>query len=304
MDLILHLGAHRCGSTAFEQALSANAGRLRAEGIAILKPGRLRRIAGFRILPNIAATARRRPAARVRLDQTRQALGEALAATGASTVVLSDENMLGPIEPNLHAASLYPQARGRLAVYADIVGHPVRRIGVGVRSYAPLWLSAYAYVLRRRPLPAFETLAAGMAQVGTGGHRGWVDLAQDIRAVFPEAELCLWPAETARGGATLALGCALIGRGTDGLRPAPGEVNAGLSADAIPLIHALRAEEPDLVDAALDARLAALPRPAPYRPFGPDALARMTRRYAEDIDRIAALPGVRLLAAPAPDPAP
>jgi hypothetical protein len=134
-----------------------------------------------------------------------------------------------------------------------------------------------------------------MAEVGTGEHRGWVDLAQDIRAVFPEAELCVWRSEAARGGATLRLACALIGRGTSGFRAGPDEVNSGISTDAIPLIHALRAEAPDLVDAALDARLAALPRPVPYLPFDPGALHKMAQRYNDDLDQIAALPGVRLL---------
>jgi hypothetical protein len=139
-----------------------------------------------------------------------------------------------------------------------------------------------------------------MAQVGTGGHRGWLDLAQDLRAVFPEAEICVWPSEAARGGATLGLACALIGRSTAGLRSGPAEVNAGLAADAIPVIHALRADQPDLVDEALDARLAASPPPGPYRPFDPGTLSRMAERYRADLDRIAGLPGVRLLSAPVP----
>lgn len=298
MDLILHLGAHRTGSTAFEQALSANARRLRRDGIVIWKPARLRRLPGFKQVPNLAAKANRRVEMAARLTEAGEAFWLAANATGADTLVLSEENLLGSIEPNLRHASLYPEARARLAAYAALFVQPPRRIGLGIRSYIPFWLSSYAYVLRRRPLPPLERLIPDLVRLGDPGHRGWVDVVADFRAVFPDSDLLVWPAEALRDGATLDAACTLIGRRTTGLNPGPAQVNAGPAAAVIPQIHALRQTSPDLTDDALDAALAALPPPPPYAPFSAEDRRRMDDAYARDLATIAQMPGVALYAPP------
>ncbi len=287
MDLILHLGAHRTGSTALEQALSANAERLARKGVAILKPGRLRRLPDFGRVPALAAEAGDQ--ARARLVAAQSAFRAAAEATGAGCLLLSEENMIGSIEPNLREASLYPQAAARLAAYAAFFDAPARRIGLGLRSDAAHAISGYGYVLRRRPMPPLETMTDDLSCLGTSGRRGWRDVVDDIAAVFPEAEILVWPCEIARGGATPAIAAALAGHHGMQLRVGPGRVNAGPRADAIPQIHALREEAPDLTDAALDARLAALPPPKPYRPFTPDQLARLEARYARDLAELGAM---------------
>lgn len=298
MDLILHLGAHRTGSTAFEQALSVNARRLRREGTVIWKPARLRRLPGLRQVPNLAAKAARRTEMAARLTEAGEAFWVAANASGADALVLSEENLLGSIEINLRQASLYPDARARLEAYAALFVQEPLRIGLGVRSYAALWISSYAYVLRRRALPPLESFVPGLVRVGEPDHRGWVEVVADIRAVFPHSELLVWPAESLREGGTLDAACALIGRGAQGLKPGPANVNGGPPGAAIPQIHALRQDKPDLTDTALDAALAALPSPPPYAPFDSEQLRRMEDRYTQDIARIPRLPGVTLYAPP------
>ncbi|MHC0053871.1 hypothetical protein [Actibacterium sp. D379-3] len=283
MDLILHLGAHRTGSTAFEESLSANAAVLRDEGLVIWPPKVLRRMPGF---SRINA-----PQDQAEVTAAAAALSDGFAAArqaGVGRLLLSEENMIGTMARNLRAQALYGDARARLAAYAAILPQAPRRVALGIRSYTDYWRSAYLYVLRRRALPAFDGLAGPLAQA----RQGWLDLVAAVGAVFPGAEIVIWPQE-ALEGRVLETACQVIDRdaGAGGLTPPTGRVNAAPSAADVPLIFRLRTAEPDLANAALDARLADLRGAADDAPvpsfFSADQTRALAGRYDTDIAALA-----------------
>lgn len=296
MEIILHLGAHRTGSTAVEQALSANADLLAGEGLAVWPPRRLRALPGFGQVPGLPEAGR---------QALRAGLAErfaGLARRGIARLVISEENMVGGMHGSLTAGALYPHARDRLLAYAAVLPAPVRWVGIGVRGHARHWLSCQAYVLPRRRLPRFEALAPALAALP----RGWADLVGDAAAAFPEAEILVWTQESLAADLA-AIACALAGRvGAEDLVLPEGPVNAGADGSDHDLIHELREADPGIAAGQLARRLRAAraergPGPAPR--FTPEAEARMARRYAADLARIAAMGGRVRLLSPLPEAA-
>jgi hypothetical protein len=294
MDLILHIGAHRTGSTAFEQSLSINAARLVKEGVTLWSPRDLRGLAGFADLPQMASAPMGDKDAAAGLAAARAVIARAMAGQPGKTLVLSEENMLGSMGLNLRKRSLYPTARARLLAYAAALPQVPRRVGLGIRSYAGFWVSSYLYVLRRRALVHFDQIAAELANAP----RGWREVVADVRHAFPESEICLWSAETL-GTQVQDIACTLIDCRAEGMEKLQGRVNAGLRMTDIPRIFAARTRAPDLNGAALDAALADMP-PMPYSAFTLAQAATMAARYAEDLHQFSqGRHGVRLLT---PDP--
>jgi len=291
MDLILHLGAHRTGSTAIERSLTINADLLRGEGLAIWAPKYLRDLRHFSRV-NVVGTPQ---------DAAATELAVAFAGvadSGAARLFMSEENMIGLMDQNLRRRSFYGDAAARLSRYAAILPRPPVRVALAVRSYASYWRSVYVYVLRRRELPTFGDLAGALA----GARHGWLDLVDAAAAAFPGAEILVWPQETLdRHLRETAARVISRAAGADGLAPVPRRVNAGQSPGDIPLIFQVREHEPLLVRRELDKRLAKLRKPARKRAgaaplFTPAQEALMARRYSADLAALAAgHGGARLL---------
>ncbi len=297
MDLILHLGAHRTGSTAVVRMVQANEAALQAEGLALWPPDALRAMPAFPALHVLApraraggATARRRMAGLRRIFATEMA---ELAALGFGRLLLSEENVIGGMQNNLATQTLYPDLASRVGDFAEVLPQRPVRIGIGLRNYATVWTSSYAYMLPRRPLPRFDSLAAGLA----AGTRGWPEVAAEVRQAFPEAEIVLWRQERL-AGALPAVVAALVGRAHHAdLAGIGSRINAARMAGATDLFHLLRARDPGLSGEALAERVETLigtvPSSAPA--FPAQAEAELTARYWRDMDRLAQMPGVRFI---------
>ncbi|WP_343116778.1 hypothetical protein [Ostreiculturibacter nitratireducens] len=298
MDLILHLGAHRTGSTALIRCLMRGERMLAAEGLSIWPHKTQRALKGLASTPLLYALSLMDDAgAGKRLDRIRAEVARRFASAeeaGAKRLLLSEENMLGPMRECLMEASLYPVVADRLTAYASVLPFEPRRIGLALRGYAGYWLSSYVYVLRRHPLPRFSDLAPALA----AAPRGWVDVVGDIMTVFPKAEILLWRQEDLDDDMP-GIAAALLGRATtEGLHPIARRINtAGDGADC-ELIHRIREGEPGISPEALKERLEALRGTVPAAPprFSSSESAAMEARYRDDLARIAALSGrVRLL---------
>jgi len=269
MEIILHIGAHRTGSSAIEAVLAANQDALRAAGVELWRPAALRRMEAFRI-------NRGQPVS----EAARAALAEHLEQRGGSTALLTEENMIGRIEGNLERGHFYSYAAARLALYRDLLPVAPRRIGIGIRDYADFFVSSYAYVMAERPQPPFEELAPRLARV----QRGWIDLVGDVRRVFPEAEILVWSMHTL-SSRVRHVAARLAGVPAATLRPLRRTINPSIPRDAIPLARQILAAEPDIGRRALTARIAAAPAPEPgsFAGFTPDDAARLAERYAVDV---------------------
>ncbi|GHD99457.1 hypothetical protein U879_08190 [Defluviimonas sp. 20V17] len=307
MDLVLLLGAHRTGSTALERVLARNEGALGEAGLTFWPQAELRRDPAFNDAFALTRRAARKPAASKALEGLRARLAaqwQGAAEQGMRGVLLSEENMLGHMAANLRRGAFYPRAAARLRAYAALLPAAPRRIGLGIRSYADYWISAYRYSLPRHDLAEFSLLRSAL----TAQKRGWCDLVTDIATVFPEAELLVWPQE-ALGTALPAVAARLTGYPTEApaLTVPARRINAAPQAGDAALIHDLRRDTPGLKGAELEAALASLRAARTQATDTQDqeftALQRrgFAHRYAEDLAEMAdGHAGAQLIASPPP----
>ncbi|WP_136440991.1 hypothetical protein [Pacificoceanicola onchidii] len=189
MDVILHIGAHRTGSTSFQHFLRDHAGALARHGIGYWGPGRTRKglLHGIPDEPLSAAQARRGNG-RVRLNL------QSTAGRGVETLIVSDENMLGTPRCCLRAEELYPDAGMRIA-RLNAAFAPVRRVVLRVRSLDQWWASVMAFLIPRgASLPDPSRLKAI-----AGGARTWRHVITELGCACPETEIVVSPFERNSG---------------------------------------------------------------------------------------------------------
>ncbi|WP_420859309.1 hypothetical protein [Marivivens marinus] len=197
VDVILHLGAHRTGTTTLQMFLQANEARLAQSHIALWTP-RLTRAGLFAGLmdtpdrvPLMQNRGRVRAAGRVAMECTR------LADAGTTTLLVAEENLIGNSRDNLRRGALYPDLRTRLEAMALPFGRRCTRIGLSIRSYDSYWASALAYaVARGHAIPT----SAQLDRLVTHPRR-WRELIRDVAKIFPNADLVIWPFERFAGRA-------------------------------------------------------------------------------------------------------
>jgi hypothetical protein len=284
MDLILHLGAHRTGSTALIRCLRKNDTLLRRAGVGLWPPQAVRHLPHFGAVPELALEAAGDDAL-AHLRQVLAAEADRLQMTWCRRLILSEENLIGSMQMNLSGADLYPDLVQRLAAYAAILPRTPSIVALGLRDYASLWPSVHAYLLPRHLLPPF----AGGAPALCGMPRGWTDVVADIGTVFPGAQILLWRHDLFRARMTRVV-ATLAGVATaDGIDPVRQDVNPARFRHSADLIHQLRRDDPALAGRALDARISeAGPDARGAAPaFSPAQSAMLDARYARDL----AVPG-------------
>lgn len=286
MELVLHIGAHRTGTTALQRMLAANRPALSERGIVALIHDELGALPGFAKLSKAAS------------DPAPVRAAIEAATQGARQVILSEENLIGDMGWNIRAGKFYPRARPRLAGYARAFAVAPRRVGLAIRSYARYWISAHAIELAyrnaaKRGIVRFADARDGMANA----RRGWLDLVDDLRAVFPETEILVWPVEEKHP--VEALAARLLGAPDLDLVPPPAAVNAAPGDAFIPVMEALRSARPAMRRADLEAALTTA-TPEPFAGFAPAQKAALDARYAADLAALKAGHGdVRFLDAKA-----
>lgn len=200
MDVILHIGAHRCATTSFQNYLRRNGEYLRAQGLGFWGPWRTRTGMFRGIMPGPGvATGRdqhRCGVGRVQMHLTRS--GE----LGLRSLLVSDENMLGTMRENLAVGELYCGAGERMARYARAFDGRITQVVLNIRSLDGYWASALGYGLTRgRGMP-------GLAMLDrlASNPRSWRDVIADVANALPDAQIRALPFETFAGrpGAQLA----------------------------------------------------------------------------------------------------
>jgi hypothetical protein len=247
MDIILHLGAHRTGSTSFQHYLRGNRARLMADGTALWEPGMLRRgvFDGLFAAPRLinGRDLQRRAMGRVRL------LAEQAMRAGAERLLVSEENMIGAPRACLRAAMLYPAMGERMACLDAAFRGGITRVILCTRAQDLWWSSVAAYgVGRGHEVPGQQRIDA-MAQAT----RTWRDVITDLSCALPHAEIRILPFEQFAGQADKVLAQATdrpapqahaeswLNRSPDVVMLRKTIVQNGMAADALPA-H-LQAEE-------------------------------------------------------------
>ncbi|SMY08526.1 hypothetical protein [Flavimaricola marinus] len=195
MDVILHLGAHRCGTTTLQQLMQRNIGALREAGVDCWTPDRTRSgmLAGLiqrpeDLTPQIEARARRSSGI-VRIEIER------LIQSDRRQLVISEENLIGAVRNNLRETTLYPKLDVRLSRLGPSLAEQTTRIGLAIRSYDAYWASSVAFgVAQGHGVPGPFKLDQLVSQP-----RRWRDMVRDIAQAFPKAEIVVWPFERLGG---------------------------------------------------------------------------------------------------------
>jgi len=191
MDILLHLGAHRCATTTFQSYLWDNRTRLAKRGLTCWTPKRTRDglLNGLVRHPALITLKDERKGirsiGRLRIEMAR------LQLNGQQGLLISEENILGSIRNNIADTRLYPLLRERLMRFLPAFeGHKLT-IGLSVRSYEDYWRSCLTQmVMRGQTLPSSDLLDFLTTQP-----RRWRHLIRDIADVFPEADIVVWPFE-------------------------------------------------------------------------------------------------------------
>lgn len=280
--IVLHLGAHRTGTTRIQKILDENSTQMRAHGIECLtppRPGKRDAPTIRRVLADIRKSALRRYwwqryAARQR---ARSACARWCRPSNSCRVVLlSEENLLGNIFDVAAPRSIYPEAEHLLMALKKCLPYPVTRVCIGIRSYDTFLVSAYAMLaVYGTPLPPFEEIAPRRAPL----LEGWPLLVQRARDAFPAAELRVWKYEEADLDRQLGLlGAEAAGK----LTYSTGDrVNAAPTLEAIQAAAAARAKgvahDPD----AVVERFRSGTR---FDPLDDETKAILVEQYAHDCD--------------------
>lgn len=107
-------------------------------------------------------------------------------ASGDRAVVISEETMLGVIDRSIMTGEgLYPESGRRVRALRRLLGRADVRPVVAVRNYADWFASAYATVIRRRPLEFPEPLAAAWSALP----RGWPEIVSDVIQAFGQCDV-------------------------------------------------------------------------------------------------------------------
>ncbi len=172
-EVFIHAGAHRTGTSSFQQCLWDNHGALHGAGYDLAYPGRDGAPGGrLRLrLPRPRHGEKRK-------DQFARAVAAHLAEIcpdQRGKVLISEENIPGPMR-HFYEGKFFPAAEKRIAALAQGIG-PVAHVVYVLRPYAALYASAWRKRAEDNPVPPFADLADRFAQMD----RGWPAIVSALR---------------------------------------------------------------------------------------------------------------------------
>ncbi|MFK7752928.1 MAG: hypothetical protein AB8B51_10285 [Sedimentitalea sp.] len=191
MDVILHIGAHRCATTSFQHYLSENETRLAQSGLAAWGPARTRGGLFSSVLAPPGPVMHRRDVRKRAVGRVRMALDHC-ATLAVSQLLVSDENLLGSIRHNMRRGALYAGAGERVARLVAACDGRVRDIVLNIRSPELYWASALGYGVARGFCAPEALDVTRFAQAG----RTWRDVITDIACAASGIRLHVLPFET------------------------------------------------------------------------------------------------------------
>lgn len=281
--IYLHAGAHRTGSSSFQMCLSLNQSALAAANVDVAYPGRDDIPGGTLRLP--LSSGREAVVARRVMHYSRDP---------ARSLLLSEENVPGQMFPFLRGR-FYPRAEERLGVLAAGLAAADARIArllLVVRRYDDFFASAYRKRAEDHPVAPFAKRVPGYLAMD----RGWTELVQAIAAILQPVELVIVDYDRRPSRADLLR---LLLPGYAGPVEEPQSV-VNLSATDVALEHLqarYRAGE-ELERSAWQeviAQHADQRESTGFAEFKEEDRLVLSERYAADLDRIDAIPGVTLL---------
>lgn len=183
MDVILHIGAHRTGTTTLQDYLRRHADELNSNGVGYRGPRRKRNDGVARALPpEVVETA-------AMSDDTGGDPIAPCAAQKTHTLIVSNAGMIGSVPNNLRHQTLYPNAGHRVARFAAVFGDRVSKVVITPRSLEMFWASSIADAVTQShavPDPAALRKIAHST-------RGWRDVIADVAQALPDVDIHILP---------------------------------------------------------------------------------------------------------------
>lgn len=256
MDILLHCGAHRTGTTSFQKYLREGREALKADGTWFWGPRRLRR----GIFAGLFSDEAHRTALRVtdRLHFIRGA--------GAKRLLVSEENMLGAPKACLRRTAIYPDAGFRISRLKHVFGGTIDRIVLTIRPQELWWSSVAAFAVSRG---ASVPTARVLDRIAFSP-RTWRDVVTDIARAAPNVPVTVVPFDVAAKRPDWLYSVTTQ-------RPAP-LINNDYCVNASPTLQELRAmlqqRQTDEVLPFGEGR---------WNPFNKNQRAALREAYADDI---------------------
>ncbi len=300
MKIYLHLGAHKTATTYLQMRLQRNATLLARAGVYVppllMLRQRLTSLLGPAARPGLSGFYRRS-----RLTRELGALSCEAVQSGASRMVLSDENLIGGCNKVTDRGEFYPKARRRLAALARALPQEPCEVMLALRSYAGFYTSAYGEWLRIGG--RFRPFDQSLKQQFITEAGGWPGLVADIRAAFPAARLTVWDFDDWSDLEPIVL-ARMVGPAAQSLSPLTERLRAGLSARAVAVLaEAAATGTPPDAD-TVSRLIATYPKGRDHPAFDPWTAAEhslLAARYAADLAQIrGAYPGALIGSAAAP----
>ncbi|TDK41425.1 hypothetical protein E1832_20325 [Antarcticimicrobium luteum] len=263
MDVILHIGAHLCATTTFQDYLHQNRTRLAASGCAVWGPRRTRHGLFAGLMPDDRPLSGRdgapRAAGRIRINLA------ACAEAGAQRLIVSDPGVMGAPRVNLRLGGLYCGLGERMARLGRAFDGYRLTVALNIRALDAYWAAVLSQAVTRG---AGVPSAAALERLASAG-RSWRDVIAEVAGAIPGADLVVLPFETFGGRPEAQL-----------------EAIAGLAAprthargwlNATPRLPELRAWLPKPEAALLP------PDDDRWRPFSEAQAATLREGYADDM---------------------
>lgn len=189
MLVCLHIGAHKTATTYIQARLADKRLNLAAHGVGSIDHAELREVVANRLDRTDIFGTLGYAFSKLQISAS---LGRMLETDPTlQTIILSDENIAGPMTSATGASGLYPEVRRRVgAVLESLPGHDVR-VFFAVRSYAPFLNSIYAF---RAGLRKTQDLAL-FREKAFARERGWPEVVADICAAAGPERVTVWSYE-------------------------------------------------------------------------------------------------------------
>ena len=285
--VVLHLGAHKTASTHFSEVVYNNLPLAKAAGMAVPRKGPLRE----HVTHVLSKLNDNKP-----VPEAKTLAAKSL-AEGAKGLLLMDENILGTPKNLFSSEGMYPRAARRTGRTARLFSGVQVDIMLALRNPATFVAASWSESLRSNTFRPFREYLEGTRAQDIS----WYPIVRDMQAAAPKARFAIWRFEDYRALQDRLFAVAL---GYDPSKPPTFDpiempVRVGLSQRALDTVTSkVQLGGDPLSEEEVEAIMARFPKgadfPAP-QPWSSWERSVLAERYAEDLERIAALPNVTVL---------
>ncbi|MEM7547418.1 MAG: hypothetical protein AAF367_17960 [Pseudomonadota bacterium] len=184
----LHLGVHKTATTYIQTRLSLSETALIGAGIRTVLPEEFRGFYGLTHARNRQSRLQRWFRARKGQSVLSREL-ELIERSNPSSILISEENIIGNSRQILRTGKVYHQAAERLRSLPSWLNDPRTEVFLAIRNYADFFASCHAQLVRGGDLrlwsdyPTERLMDLALR---------WQDLVDAIRYALPKAHITLW----------------------------------------------------------------------------------------------------------------